>query len=113
MISKNNKDVVDLEETIVSSANKKTETVIPVNFILIIVYFETNPLLFFIYICIFNAYGNVSEYKCRLVMWKHVAPHYFSLTNFTQSSCIMRHYLKRIKFLYNMKIHCMLYFTVQ
>ena len=49
MISKNNKDVVDLEETIVSSANKKTETVIPVNLILIIVYFETNPLLFFIY----------------------------------------------------------------
>lgn len=47
MISKNNKDVVDLEETIVSSANKKTETVIPVNLILIIVYFETNPLHFF------------------------------------------------------------------
>lgn len=50
MISKNNKDVVDLEETIVSSANKKTETVIPVNLILIIVYFETNPLHFFKYI---------------------------------------------------------------
>lgn len=76
MISKNNKDVVDLEETIVSSANKKTETVIPVNLILIIVYFETNPLHFF-KIYIFNAYANISEYKCRLVMWKHVAPNKF------------------------------------
>ena len=61
MISKNNKDVVDLEETIVSSANKKTETVLPVNLILIIVYFETNPLHFLLYIYIFNAYGNISK----------------------------------------------------
>lgn len=61
MISKNHKDVVDLEESIVSSANKKTETVLPVNLILIIVYFETNPLHFlFIYIH-FNAYGNISK----------------------------------------------------